>query len=89
MGRSGTGLGMAVTWGTVQDHCGYINIESIEGKGTKFYLYFPIVKQQIEKKYEPLFIEEYMGNEETILIVDDVEEQRQIRANVRSVLLSG
>ncbi len=82
MGRSGTGLGMAVVWGTVQDHCGYINIESIENKGTKFYLYFPIVRQQIEKGHEPRFIEEYLGNEEIILIVDDVEEQRQIAKTI-------
>ncbi|WP_299978353.1 PAS domain-containing sensor histidine kinase [Desulfobacula sp.] len=78
MGRSGTGLGMAVVWGTVQDHYGYINIESIQNKGTKFYLYFPIVRQQIVKKNEPVPIEEYMGNQETILIVDDIKEQRQI-----------
>ena len=82
MGRSGTGLGMAVVWGTVQDHYGYINIESIENKGTKFYLYFPIVRQQIEKGYEPRFVEEYLGNEEIILIVDDVEEQRQIAKTI-------
>ncbi|MDA3916125.1 MAG: PAS domain S-box protein [Deltaproteobacteria bacterium] len=82
MGRSGTGLGMAVVWGTVQDHCGYINIESIENKGTKFYLYFPIVRQQIEKGHEPRFIEEYLGNEEIILIVDDVEKQRQIAKTI-------
>ena len=82
MGRSGTGLGMAVVWGTVQDHYGYINIESIENKGTKFYLYFPIVRQQIEKGHEPLFIEQYLGNGEIILIVDDVEEQRQIAKSI-------
>ena len=34
MGRSGTGLGMAVVWGTVEDHNGYIHIESEEEKGT-------------------------------------------------------
>lgn len=82
MDRSGTGLGMAVVWGTVQDHCGCINIESIENKGTKFYLYFPIVKQQIENGHESRFIEEYLGNEEIILIVDDVEKQRQIAKTI-------
>jgi two-component system, cell cycle sensor histidine kinase and response regulator CckA len=82
MGRSGTGLGMAVIWGTVQDHGGYIHIESMEGEGTKFYLYFPIVKQPIRKKQDPRLIEQYMGNQETILIVDDVKEQRQIAKTI-------
>ena len=31
MGRSGTGLGMAVVWGTVKDHQGYIDLTSTEG----------------------------------------------------------
>ncbi|MBU0970193.1 MAG: response regulator, partial [Proteobacteria bacterium] len=82
MGRSGTGLGMAVVWGTVQDHYGYINIDSIENKGTKFYLYFPIDRQQIEKEIKPRDIKEYMGNKEIILIVDDVETQRQIAKTI-------
>jgi PAS domain S-box-containing protein len=42
MGRSGTGLGMAVVWGTVKDHKGYVEVESNEGKGTTFTLYFPV-----------------------------------------------
>ena len=42
MGRSGTGLGMAVVWGTAQDHRGYIHVESVEGKGSTFELYFPV-----------------------------------------------
>lgn len=42
MGRSGTGLGMTVIWGTVKDHKGYIDVQSAEGKGTTFTLYFPV-----------------------------------------------
>ena len=41
MGRSGTGLGLAVVWGTVKDHSGYINVQSEPGKGTAFTPLFP------------------------------------------------
>ncbi len=41
MGRSGTGLGMAVVWGTVHDHNGYIDIKSTPGEGTTFLPLFP------------------------------------------------
>ena len=41
MGRSGTGLGMAVVWGTVQDHRGYIVVDSTVGKGTTVYPLLP------------------------------------------------
>lgn len=78
MGRSGTGLGMAVVWGTVKDHKGFIDIQSTEGKGTTFTLYIPATRKKPDAAKEKLFIEYYMGNGESILIVDDVEEQREI-----------
>jgi PAS domain S-box-containing protein len=43
MGRSGTGLGMTVVWGTVKDHNGYIDVKSEAEKGSVFTLYFPVV----------------------------------------------
>lgn len=78
MGRSGTGLGMAVVWGTVQDHEGYIDIISTPGKGTVFDLYFPICSDEAVTPAQKLFPADYMGNNEKILIVDDQPEQRQI-----------
>ena len=82
MGRSGTGLGMAVVWGTVKDHNGYIDVQSTEGKGTTFALYFPVTRKQLSEDKSHLAIESYMGNGESILIVDDVEEQRQIASGM-------
>jgi two-component system cell cycle sensor histidine kinase/response regulator CckA len=38
MGKSGTGLGLAVVWNIVQDHGGYIDVSS-DKKGTTFELY--------------------------------------------------
>ncbi len=78
MGRSGTGLGLAVIWGTVKDHLGYINVESQEGKGTTFTLYFPVTREEISREQVSISAAEYMGNGESTLIVDDVKEQREL-----------
>jgi PAS domain S-box-containing protein len=82
MGRSGTGLGMAVVWGTVKDHSGYINVKSVEGEGTEFKIYFPAMKEEITKEFAHVSIEDYRGMGEKILVVDDVEEQRIIAAGI-------
>ena len=78
MGRSGTGLGMAVVWGTVKDHNGYIDVQSKEGEGASFTLYFSVTRKKRTKEESILPIEEYMGKGESVLVVDDVEEQREI-----------
>jgi len=86
MGRSGTGLGMAVVWGTVKDHKGYIDVQSSIGKGTTFKLYFPVTRMKLLKEKSPLSIEAYMGKGETVLIVDDVDEQREIASEMMKKL---
>jgi PAS domain S-box-containing protein len=86
MGRSGTGLGMAVVWGTVKDHSGYIDVKSTPGKGTTFELFFPATRQDLDETAMTPSIEEYMGNGQHILVVDDVEEQREISSNLIRML---
>jgi PAS domain S-box-containing protein len=86
MGRSGTGLGMAVVWGTVRDHKGYIHVESSEGKGTRFKLYFPVTRKKKNKDQFPLSINDYRGRGESILVVDDIKEQREIASNILTQL---
>ena len=86
MGRSGTGLGTAVVWGTVKDHKGYIDVQSTEGKGTTFTLYFPVTRQEPGKNESALSIEDYMGKGESVLVVDDVEEQREIASRMLNKL---
>jgi PAS domain S-box-containing protein len=78
MGRSGTGLGMAVVWGTVKDHNGYIDVQSKEGAGTTFTLYFPVTRRDMQGDQTSKMIREYMAKGETILVIDDVSEQREI-----------
>jgi CheY-like chemotaxis protein len=76
MGRSGTGLGLAVVWGTVKDHSGYIDVQSTEGKGTIFTLYFPVTREDLSKVEQVVPKSTYLGRGEHILVVDDVEGQR-------------
>ncbi len=68
----GTGLGLAVAYGVVKGHRGYIDVESAVGKGTTFRLYFPASP----RKYESLETakeesKDVVGGNETILIVED------------------
>lgn len=86
MGKSGTGLGMAVVWGTVKDHNGYIDIKSAEGKGTTFSLYFPVTRKELARDDDLLSIDEYKGKGEKILVIDDVESQREIASMILSQL---
>jgi len=77
MGLSGSGLGLAVVWGTVKDHNGFIDIQTETGQGTRFDLYFPVTRKQATKEEEQGVMEDFMGDEK-ILVVDDVEQQRDI-----------
>ena len=86
MGRSGTGLGLAVVWGTVKDHNGFIDIVSQEERGTTFTLFFPVSRESRAPDQEPFSIDEYRGNGETVLIVDDIPEQRDVAAKMLAVL---
>ena len=85
MGSSGTGLGLAIVWNTMQDHNGAVTVES-QDRGVTFTLYFPAtseLKPLIQKK---LTLDEFRGNGETILIVDDDPQQRDIATQILSLI---
>jgi len=85
LGKSGTGLGLAVVWNIIQDHEGYIDVSSDE-KGTTFELYFPIVRDEVSVKELSMSIEDYKGGGESVLVVDDVEDQREITCEMLDTL---
>ena len=85
MGRSGTGLGLTVVWNSVQDHDGVITVES-DTKGTSFSLYFPATRNNLLEQIENMNLEEIAGNNEHILIVDDVPLQLDIASQMLKAL---
>ena len=82
MGRSGTGLGMAVVWGTVQDHHGYIDVQSTEGRGTEVTAFLPATREASLKPVPANSLDSFKGAGETVLVVDDMKEQREIAAKI-------
>jgi PAS domain S-box-containing protein len=82
MGRSGTGLGLAIVWGTIKDHNGYIDLQTEIGKGTTFTLYFPVTREDMVAQEQKVPIEQYMGKGESILVVDDIAEQRDVASRM-------
>jgi len=82
MGRSGTGLGLTIVWGTVKDHNGYIDVVSRVGEGTTFTLYFPATREEPAAPPERTPLERYMGRGETVLVVDDIAEQRDVASGL-------
>ncbi len=77
MGRSGTGLGLAVVWNTMRDHGGRVNVISNK-EGTTFELYFPSVDAEPSPHPAPSDWKRFKGNGETILVIDDEFRQREI-----------
>ncbi|HET6459879.1 MAG TPA: response regulator, partial [Syntrophales bacterium] len=71
-----------VVWGTIKDHDGYIDVRSEEGHGTSFSLYFPVTRAGASEGRVSISISEYMGKGESILVVDDVDGQRELAAHM-------
>jgi len=44
--KTGTGLGLSVSYGIIQDHHGTVDVQSVPGKGTTFVLAFPVAPDQ-------------------------------------------
>jgi PAS domain S-box-containing protein len=82
MGRSGTGLGLTIVWGTVKDHNGYIDVQTEVGQGTTFTLYFPVTREELIAQQQKAPIERYMGKGESVLVIDDIAEQRDVAAGL-------
>lgn len=90
----GSGLGLSVVHSVMEDHDGYVDLESTVGRGTAFTLYFPAHHGESIASHSLASFA--AGSGEKILVVDDDPLQRRIaqtaleqRGFVVSVLESG
>lgn len=68
------GLGLAVVYGIVKSHQGFIDLDSEKDRGTTFSLYFPVAQQRVSASQPRAAQEaETAGGGETILLVEDEE----------------
>ena len=66
----GTGLGLAMAWGIIKQHKGYIKVDSQKGNGSCFNIFLPLSKEKVPEL--PIETpEELPGGQETILLVED------------------
>ena len=79
----GTGLGLAVVFGIVEHHNGFIDVQSARGEGTSFAVYLPIpvhTGEEIHASGKKL--EDLPGGTETILIIEDEAVLMKLAKNI-------
>ncbi len=81
----GVGLGLAVVFGIISGHNGFIYVDSSRGKGTAFHLVFPIPDRKIEEsEFLAADSGDVRGGKETILLVEDEELLRDAAKEILS-----
>jgi two-component system cell cycle sensor histidine kinase/response regulator CckA len=79
----GTGLGLATVFGIVEQHQGWIEVDSLEGEGTSFKVFLPALSRAALPAGEAEASADAPGGHETILLVED---EPAVRALTRTVL---
>ncbi len=67
----GTGLGLASVYGIVEQHHGWVTVDSEVGRGSTFCFYLPVVTAVAAKNIPAVPVAEVPGGSETILLVED------------------
>lgn len=80
----GTGLGLAMVYGIINNHGGQVTVHSTQGLGTSFIVYLPVAKGKPEEKEQDLQTGEAAG-QGLVLIVDDEEIVRSLGKDILQI----
>jgi signal transduction histidine kinase/DNA-binding response OmpR family regulator len=80
----GTGLGLSTVYGIVKQHQGWIECESVTGKGTTFGVYLPRTEPEAESEADSVLPQPALDRGETILVVEDEIGVRKLTAQFLS-----
>ncbi|MGA2640350.1 MAG: response regulator [Spirochaetia bacterium] len=80
--RSGTGLGLAVVYGIVTSHHGFIDVQSTVGSGTAFEILFPMTATPQEARRDEAAAPPLTRGHGKILVVDDDQQVRDLISRV-------
>jgi two-component system, cell cycle sensor histidine kinase and response regulator CckA len=78
----GTGLGLSMVYGIVKQSGGFIWVYSEPNRGTTFKIYFPRIDQPAELLPAEKHVDKVQRGTETILLVEDDEQLRQLSSSV-------
>jgi PAS domain S-box-containing protein len=77
----GTGLGLAVAYGIIQQHNGHIDVRSSPGEGTTFTIYLPVTAPDAVEAEAPAMDPPSRGSE-TILVAEDDKGMRELAVEI-------
>jgi CheY-like chemotaxis protein len=75
----GTGLGLAMVFGIVKQHNGFIDVRSEPGKGSSFSIYFPLFKESVNEEELACTPASSIENETILLIEDDADVRNMLK----------
>jgi PAS domain S-box-containing protein len=78
----GTGLGLATVFGIIEQHQGWIEVQSQVNEGTTFHIYFPRLARKVPSREQPIPPPKVPGGTETILLVEDEIALRRLMQRV-------
>ena len=81
----GTGLGLAMVYGIVKQHQGYIAVDSQPGRGAAFTIYLPRAEERLEVRPRPGGSDPTPTGSETILLVEDEDAVRELAREILEV----